>query len=157
MFSVLCQCAACSNRIKNAAFTELSLLPRVCLHHAHHDPHHIHFVRYSTVSRRLVADLVTKNGMVVDMQERYCSASLDIIGKAVFGYEFGSITKESPVIKVCGFLQNPGALPVCRLERCGPRRNFPFFYNKTVSSATSGIESSFAGRLSPLDSMTESV
>jgi cytochrome P450 len=54
---------------------------------------------YSTVSRRLVADLVTKNGMVVDMQERYCSASLDIIGKAVFGYEFGSITKESPVIK----------------------------------------------------------
>lgn len=25
--------------------------------------------------------------------------SLDIIGKAVFNYEFGSVTKESPVIK----------------------------------------------------------
>ena len=29
----------------------------------------------------------------------YCSVSLDIIGKAIFNYEFGSVTKESPVIQ----------------------------------------------------------
>lgn len=28
-----------------------------------------------------------------------CSVSLDIIGKAIFNYDFGSVTKESPVIK----------------------------------------------------------
>ena len=28
-----------------------------------------------------------------------CSVSLDIIGKAIFNYDFGSVTKESPVIQ----------------------------------------------------------
>lgn len=36
---------------------------------------------------------------VVDMETEYCSLALDIIGKAVFNYEFGSVTKESPLIK----------------------------------------------------------
>eukprot|EP00579_Thalassiosira_antarctica_P004266 CAMPEP_0201890918 /NCGR_PEP_ID=MMETSP0902-20130614/33197_1 /ASSEMBLY_ACC=CAM_ASM_000551 /TAXON_ID=420261 /ORGANISM="Thalassiosira antarctica, Strain CCMP982" /LENGTH=769 /DNA_ID=CAMNT_0048421911 /DNA_START=173 /DNA_END=2482 /DNA_ORIENTATION=- len=35
----------------------------------------------------------------VDMEERFCSVTLDIIGKAVFNYDFGSVTKESPIIK----------------------------------------------------------
>ena len=30
---------------------------------------------------------------------RFCSVSLDIIGKAVFNYDFGSVTKESPIVK----------------------------------------------------------
>lgn len=30
---------------------------------------------------------------------RCCSVSLDIIGKAIFNYDFGSVTKESPVIQ----------------------------------------------------------
>ena len=34
----------------------------------------------------------------VDMEERFCSVSLDIIGLAVFNYDFGSVTKESPII-----------------------------------------------------------
>lgn len=34
-----------------------------------------------------------------DMEEKFCSVTLDIIGKSVFNYEFGSATKESPVIK----------------------------------------------------------
>ena len=47
----------------------------------------------------LVDDLDKKNGSVVDMEERFCSVTLDIIGKAVFNYDFGSVTKESPIVK----------------------------------------------------------
>jgi cytochrome P450 len=47
----------------------------------------------------LVNDLAGKTGQVVDMEERFCSVTLDIIGKAVFNYDFGSVTKESPVVK----------------------------------------------------------
>mmetsp|Transcript_17906 Transcript_17906/g.61022 ORF Transcript_17906/g.61022 Transcript_17906/m.61022 type:complete len:607 (+) Transcript_17906:75-1895(+) len=38
-------------------------------------------------------------GSVLDMEVEFCSLSLDIIGLAVFNYDFGSVTKESPVIK----------------------------------------------------------
>ena len=38
---------------------------------------------------------------VTDMEEVFLSLGLDIIGLGVFNYEFKSITKESPVIKVC--------------------------------------------------------
>lgn len=34
------------------------------------------------------------------MEEKFCSVSLDIIGRAVFNYDFGSTNSESPVIKV---------------------------------------------------------
>lgn len=33
------------------------------------------------------------------METEFCSVSLDIIGRAVFNYEFGSVDKESPVVK----------------------------------------------------------
>jgi cytochrome P450 len=36
---------------------------------------------------------------VVDMEERFCSVSLDIIGRAVFNYDFASTTTESPVVQ----------------------------------------------------------
>jgi len=36
---------------------------------------------------------------LVNMEERFTSASLDIIGQAIFDYEFGSIQRESPVIR----------------------------------------------------------
>jgi cytochrome P450 family 97 subfamily B polypeptide 3 len=36
---------------------------------------------------------------VVDLEERFCSVTLDIIGKAVFDYDFGSVTRESPIVK----------------------------------------------------------
>lgn len=35
----------------------------------------------------------------VEMEEKFCSVALDIIGKSVFNYDFGSVTTESPVIK----------------------------------------------------------
>lgn len=36
---------------------------------------------------------------VVDIEERFCSTSLDIIGRAVFDYDFGSATAESPLVR----------------------------------------------------------
>ena len=49
----------------------------------------------------LVDDLEPKaaSKQVVDMEERFCSVTLDIIGKAVFNYDFGSVTNESPIVK----------------------------------------------------------
>mmetsp|Transcript_18846 Transcript_18846/g.38802 ORF Transcript_18846/g.38802 Transcript_18846/m.38802 type:complete len:641 (+) Transcript_18846:144-2066(+) len=37
--------------------------------------------------------------LVVDMEEKFCSVTLDIIGNAVFNYDFNSAQKESPVVK----------------------------------------------------------
>ena len=54
---------------------------------------------------RLVDDLESRSTSekagkhVIDMEERFCSVTLDIIGKAVFNYDFGSVTKESPIVK----------------------------------------------------------
>eukprot|EP00933_Yihiella_yeosuensis_P005962 TRINITY_DN11058_c0_g1_i2.p1 TRINITY_DN11058_c0_g1~~TRINITY_DN11058_c0_g1_i2.p1 ORF type:complete len:681 (-),score=134.20 TRINITY_DN11058_c0_g1_i2:113-2155(-) len=39
------------------------------------------------------------SGETIDMEERFGSVALDIIGKAVFNYEFGSVEGESPVVK----------------------------------------------------------
>ena len=36
---------------------------------------------------------------IVEMEEKFCSVALDIIGLSVFNYRFGSVTDESPVIK----------------------------------------------------------
>lgn len=38
-------------------------------------------------------------GKTIDMEERFGSVALDIIGKSVFNYEFGSTEGESPVVK----------------------------------------------------------
>ena len=40
-----------------------------------------------------------------DMEEVFLNLGLDIIGLGVFNYDFKSITKESPVIKVRPLLQ----------------------------------------------------
>eukprot|EP00291_Cryptomonas_curvata_P020761 CAMPEP_0172165816 /NCGR_PEP_ID=MMETSP1050-20130122/8625_1 /TAXON_ID=233186 /ORGANISM="Cryptomonas curvata, Strain CCAP979/52" /LENGTH=561 /DNA_ID=CAMNT_0012836335 /DNA_START=256 /DNA_END=1937 /DNA_ORIENTATION=- len=44
-------------------------------------------------------DRAAVDGEVVDMEALFNSVSLDIIGKAVFNYDFGSVTSQSPVIK----------------------------------------------------------
>jgi len=43
----------------------------------------------------------------VEMEEKFCSVALDIIGKSVFNYDFDSVTNESPVIKAvyCALLE----------------------------------------------------
>ena len=40
-----------------------------------------------------------KSGEIIDMEERFGSLALDVIGKAVFNYDFGSVQEESPVVK----------------------------------------------------------
>lgn len=49
----------------------------------------------------LIAKLesAVKTSQTLNMETEFCSVSLDIIGKAVFNYEFGSVTSESPVIQ----------------------------------------------------------
>ena len=36
----------------------------------------------------------------IDMEAEYSNLALDIIGISVFNYDFGSVTKESPIIQV---------------------------------------------------------
>ena len=49
----------------------------------------------------LVAQLegLSASGGVINMEDAFCSLSLDIIGLSVFNYSFGSVTQQSPVIK----------------------------------------------------------
>jgi len=58
-------------------------------------------ILFTECGHRLNNDLEQKieKGVTVDMEERFCSVALDIIGKSVFNYDFSSTTKESPVIK----------------------------------------------------------
>jgi cytochrome P450 len=67
-----------------------------------------HKAWYSAMCREFVTcnqPLVTKlhaacsSGAVLNMETEFCSVALDIIGKAVFNYNFGSVTQESPVIQ----------------------------------------------------------
>ncbi|EJK77819.1 hypothetical protein THAOC_00327 [Thalassiosira oceanica] len=44
-------------------------------------------------------DRASSAGGKIEMEEKFCSVALDIIGLSVFNYEFGSVTKESPLIK----------------------------------------------------------
>ena len=44
-------------------------------------------------------DKIVEGDSKVEMEEKFCSVALDIIGKSVFNYEFNSVTKESPVVK----------------------------------------------------------
>lgn len=41
-----------------------------------------------------------KKTVELDLEAEFSSLALDIIGLGVFNYDFGSVTKESPVIKV---------------------------------------------------------
>jgi len=56
---------------------------------------------FTECTTRLVdkLDKVADTDTVIDMEENWNSCSLDIIGKAVFNYDFGSVDKVSPVVK----------------------------------------------------------
>lgn len=55
---------------------------------------------FSGCTQVLCERLMMEGGeKVVDMEKMFCSLALDIIGKAVFNYEFGSVGEESPVIQ----------------------------------------------------------
>ena len=44
-------------------------------------------------------DSVADTSDTINMETEFCSVSLDIIGRAVFNYDFGSVNSESPVVK----------------------------------------------------------
>ena len=44
-------------------------------------------------------DKASHDQKTLNMETEFCSVSLDIIGRAVFNYDFGSVAKESPVVK----------------------------------------------------------
>ena len=46
-------------------------------------------------------------GQSVELENLFSRLTLDIIGKAVFNYEFDSLTNDDPVIKVCYELARP--------------------------------------------------
>jgi len=56
---------------------------------------------FGRASQLLVQKLkeAAAEGKTIDMEERFGSVALDIIGKSVFNYEFGSVEGESPVVK----------------------------------------------------------
>ena len=56
---------------------------------------------FGECSERLVDDLdrAAASGASTDLEERFGSLALDIIGKAVFNYDFGSVKDESPVVR----------------------------------------------------------
>lgn len=66
---------------------------------------HIKWLRYQTgefanCALAMCEKLARINGStVVDMETEYSSLALDIVGKAVFNFEFDSVNQESPVIK----------------------------------------------------------
>jgi cytochrome P450 len=52
-----------------------------------------------TVKATKVLDQAAATGTIVDVEERLGSLALDIIGRAVFDYDFDSTNNESPVVK----------------------------------------------------------
>lgn len=49
---------------------------------------------------KLLEDVHAQDAIELDLEAEFSSLALDIIGLGVFNYDFGSITKESPVIQV---------------------------------------------------------
>jgi cytochrome P450 len=72
-------------------------------------------------SEKLIREKETSSGedtIELDLEAEFSSLALDIIGLSVFNYDFGSVTKESPVIKVIILLLN--WLSTSRLRYTGP-------------------------------------
>jgi hypothetical protein len=54
------------------------------------------------------------------MEAEFLSLGLDIIGLGVFNFEFGSITKESPVIKARTRQRSDAVVSACQCAPCLP-------------------------------------
>merc|ERR1719353_216385 len=56
---------------------------------------------FGTVNMSVIQQLKRNaaTGETIDMEERFGSLALDVIGKAVFNYDFNSVDSESPVVK----------------------------------------------------------
>jgi hypothetical protein len=72
------------------------------------------------------------------MEEEFLSLGLDIIGLGVFNYDFGSITRESPVIKARAPRPAPRAprgRRACRRARAGAQRSNCLLHRGSLLSA----------------------
>ena len=72
----------------------------------------------------------SRGGRPVEMENFFSRLALDIIGKAVFDYDFDSLTHDDPVIKVglstcplCAYVYIHGRVPQLPL----PQTGLPFF------------------------------
>lgn len=56
---------------------------------------------FAECNEPLIAKLsdAAESGAILNMETEFNSVALDIIGKTIFNYDFGSVTKESPVIQ----------------------------------------------------------
>jgi hypothetical protein len=83
-----------------------------------------------TLNPRAHSALRHRQAAAVDMEEEFLSLGLDIIGLGVFNFDFGSITRESPVIKARR--RGPG----CGRARAGaPRNNRLLHWGGLLSAA----------------------
>ena len=78
----------------------------------------------------------------MNMEDEFLNLGLDIIGLGVFNFDFSSLTKESPVIKVSLRLALPGCKPPARhsavsgmLVKCRPLQGADSTADSTVHSA----------------------
>lgn len=100
---------------------------------------------FGDCGERLINDLSTKQeNTAVDMEERFCSVTLDIIGKSVFNYDFGSTTKTSPVVKA-----------VYRVLREAEHRSSSFipYWNLPYADKWMGGQVEFRNDMSMLDNI----
>jgi hypothetical protein len=64
------------------------------------------------------------SGRPINMEAVFNQLTLDVIGKAVFNYDFDALTTDSPVIQVRSF--QPTSNPLCLCPRQADHRS-PFF------------------------------
>ena len=61
--------------------------------------------------------VVARSGESIDMEACFSQLTLDVIGKAVFNYDFNSLTTSSPLIQV---RQYPASTTLCAIFDKGP-------------------------------------
>lgn len=72
---------------------------------------------YRVLSLQLL-DEATDTGRVVEMENLFSRLTLDIIGKAVFDYDFDSLTHDDPVIQVKPLGIQPARLHAAEVPSC---------------------------------------
>ena len=72
-------------------------------------------------------DEAAESGLPLNMETEFCSVSLDIIGRAVFNYNFGSVNQESPVVKAVYRALQEAEHHSRKLQEGRERGALPFF------------------------------
>ena len=62
--------------------------------------------------------VAASSGEAIDIEACFSQLTLDVIGKAVFNYDFNALNTDSPLIQVSGNITPVPALPHCKLRCC---------------------------------------